>query len=180
MRVIGGQYRGRKFGVAPGFRGRPTTDFAKEGLFNMLTHRVDLQGANVLDLFSGAGGISLEFASRGADFVTSIERGGPGCKTLKSNFEMVNYTTFHVIRGDAFSFLKNAKGQYDVIFCDPPFDIDQMAKLPQLILSSGLLTPDGLLIMEHGEKTHFEKENGFEESRKYGHVNFSFFTLGES
>ncbi len=180
MRVIGGKFKGRKFGVAPGFKGRPTTDFGKEGLFNILNHRVYLQGANVLDLFSGAGGISLEFASRGAAFVTSIERGGPGCKTLKSNFEMVDYSTFHVIRGDVFSFLKNAKGQYDVIFADPPFDLEQMSKLPQMILSSGLLTPDGLLIIEHGGETNFEKEAGFEESRKYGHVNFSFFTLGES
>ncbi|MDG1262228.1 MAG: 16S rRNA (guanine(966)-N(2))-methyltransferase RsmD [Flavobacteriales bacterium] len=179
MRIIGGKHKGRKFAVAPGFRGRPTTDFGKEGLFNILNHRVYLQGATVLDLFSGAGGISLEFASRGASQITSIERGGPGVKTLKSNYEILGYDSFQVIRGDALSFVKKAVGSYDIIFADPPYELPEMGKLPSMILTSGLLAEGGLVIVEHGEETDFSEVEGFEETRKYGHVNFSFFTLDE-
>ena len=159
------------------FKGRPTTDFAREGLFNLLRSRIELDGARVLDLFAGTGVVGMECASRGAATITAIEKQRNACSYIKSCFEELGYERAKVTKMNVFKFLEGVGERYDLVFADPPYDLKNLAKIPESVNTSGVLTMDGLLVLEHGGSSNFNGTPGFVEMRKYGHVHFSFFTF---
>jgi len=177
MRVICGIYKRRRFDVPRTFKARPTTDFAKENLFNVLTNYLDFEdGITALDLFAGTGSISIELVSRGCDRVISVEKEPAHhsfiCKIMKE----VQTDKCLPVRGDAFKFIKSGNGQqFDLIFADPPYDLEELDTIPELIFQNRLLKEGGLLVLEHGKDRHFEEHPHFTERRVYGSVNFSLF-----
>lgn len=183
MRIIGGKYKRRRFDVPKSFNARPTTDFAKENLFNVLQHYIDLEGITALDLFSGTGSISIELLSRGASRVVALEQRREHATFIHSVAkELGEEKHLQILQADVFRFIRGAKSQsslYDFIFADPPYKLSEIAVLPELILSSGLLKPDGLLVVEHPQQYDFSSLPHFAERRVYGSVNFSLFFLGE-
>lgn len=183
MRIIGGKYKRRRFDVPKSFNARPTTDFAKENLFNVLQHYIDFEGITALDLFSGTGSISVELLSRGASRVVALEQRREHATFIHSVAkELGEEKQLQVLQADVFRFLRGAKSQsslYDFIFADPPYKLSEIAVLPELILSSGLLKLDGLLVVEHPQQYDFSSLPHFAERRVYGSVNFSLFFLGE-
>lgn len=180
MRIISGSCKGRRIDPPGNFRARPTTDFAKENLFNVLNNRFDLEELSVLDLFSGTGSISYEFASRGAQSVVSVEMDGVHQRFIRESAEKLGLMQIRSVRMNAFTYLKTAKGQqYDIIFADPPYDLPGIEALPDLVLRSGLLKPGGWFIFEHSRQKDFSDHSRFYDKRSYGSVNFSIFTEGE-
>jgi 16S rRNA (guanine(966)-N(2))-methyltransferase RsmD len=177
MRIIGGKFKGRRFTPPSNFSGRPTTDFAREALFNLLRSRVDLDGCAVLDLFAGTGAMSFEFISRGATSITAVEQEASACRFIKSVFDVLDFKKAFVLRDDVFKFLVRNQGKYDVVVADPPFDLEQVASLPDRIQKAELLNPGGLFVLEHGPEHKFDSHVGFQESRRYGSVHFSFFNF---
>jgi 16S rRNA (guanine966-N2)-methyltransferase len=175
MRIVGGLYKGRVFNPGKSFRARPTTDMAKEGLFNVLSNRIDFENIKVLDLFSGTGSIGYEFLSRGCADLTMIELDFKHVQFIKSVINELNEKA-KVYRTDVFRYLEdNRDGGYDIVFADPPFDHPRLGELPLLALKGNLLKPDATLIVEHPSNYNFVGSQGFKEVRKYGKVNFSFF-----
>lgn len=179
MRIVGGQYRGRHFSPDKSFNARPTTDLAKEGLFNILNNRIDFETTTVLDLFSGTGSIGYEFLSRGCTKLTMIELDFKHVQFIKKVLKELDEKA-RVYRTDVFRFVPHEKSKYDLIFADPPFDHPRLGEIPQLVLDNDLLTENGMLIVEHPGTFNFSKVDGFYEIRKYGKVNFSFFTHKKS
>jgi 16S rRNA (guanine966-N2)-methyltransferase len=176
MRVISGIYKHRHFEIPRTFKARPTTDFAKESLFNVLANHIDFEDSiTALDLFSGTGSISLELLSRGCDRVVSVEKDGMHhsfiCKVMKE----IKTDKCVPLRGDVFRFIKACHEQYDFIFADPPYALAELSQLPDLIFGRELLKPNGIFVLEHGKKDNFESHPHFFEHREYGSVNFSFF-----
>lgn len=174
MRIIGGKHKGRAIKTPRDLPVRPTTDFAKEALFNILNNRLDFEDLRVLDLFSGTGNISLEFASRGASAVEAVDKNFRCAAFLKSEANTLSLPV-HTIKEDVFRFLSHCSAQYDLIFADPPYDLPGIEKIPQLVFEKSLLKEGGMLIVEHGPGTKLHEEPQFAEHRKYGNVNFSFF-----
>lgn len=174
MRIIGGRHRGRVLRVPPGLPVRPTTDFAKEGLFNILNNRVDLENCVVLDLFTGTGHIALEFASRGATPVTAVDENFRCVAFVREAAQKLDLG-IKTVKDDVFHFLKNTSAKYNVIFADPPYDLPNIQEIHQLVYERDLLAPRGLLIIEHGSRTNLESLRLFSNHRKYGNVHFSFF-----
>lgn len=175
MRIISGKYKGRKIILPLNLKARPTTDFAKEGLFNILSHRIDLKGLTVLDLFSGTGFLSYEFASREASLVIAVELNPTNANFIRKTakkFQMPVYT----VEADAFRYIEKVKTQFDIIFCDPPYDMNGIERLPKMIFEHDLLNNDGLLIIEHSKKNVFTNNVHFLHQRSYGKVQFSFFS----
>ena len=175
MRIISGKYKGRVIKVPTNFRARPTTDFAKENLFNILSHSFGLEGISVLDLFSGTGSIAFEFVSRGAASVTAVEKNFQHSRHLKQTAEKLDIANIQIIKSDAFLFLAKVKKSYDLIFADPPYNMEHIDSLPSKIFNSNLLASDGLFILEHSKDYQFSENPFFNEQRTYGSVNFSFF-----
>lgn len=175
MRIIRGKYGKRRFDVPHNITARPTTDFAKENIFNVIENIEDIEGKNVLDLFAGTGAISLEFLSRGASSVTSVEMAATQANFIRSVKEKLGDSALRIIRGDVFKFIASAKRPYDIIFADPPYDHPRFAEIPELILNSGVSSPGCLVIVEHNAKHDFSSIPGFEQHRVYGSVNFSIF-----
>ncbi len=175
MRVITGKYKGRHFDVPRTFKARPTTDFAKESLFNVLTGYLDLDGARALDLFAGTGSITLELLSRGCSRVVSVEKDPLHYRFITSFLEKLGDQAALPVRGDVFKFLTTLHEQFDFIFADPPYTLPNIADLPDLVLDRDLLLPDGLFVLEHGKANNFEQHPRFVNHRSYGSVNFSFF-----
>ena len=183
MRIVGGKYGRRRFDTPSNFRGRPTTDLAKEGLFNILAHRIDIEGIRVLDLFSGTGSVGFEFLSRGASAVLAVERNQHHVAFIRKVEETLQDPHHQVIMKDVLRFIREHthdgdgryEGGYDVVFADPPYQMPELPLLPDMILRSQLLAPDGLLIMEHPREVSFEEHPRFEEVRSYGSVHYSFF-----
>ena len=175
MRIIGGKYKGRRI-VPPGnLKARPTTDFAREGLFNILNNRVDFETINVLDLFSGTGSISYEFASRGAVSVHLVEKDPrhiSGIKRIIKDLDIENIRTIHI---DVRAYLKTCSVKYDIVFADPPYDLKWLKELPDLVTQTGVIYEDGFFILEHPKGLSFTGHKLFFEHRNYGGVNFSFF-----
>ena len=153
---------------------RPTTDFAKESLFNLLTNRMDMEGADVLDLFAGTGSISLECVSRGAREVTAVELAHTQQNFIIATSKSLGINNLHLIRGDVFRYLKACSIRYDLIFADPPYALDELPTLPSLIVPA-LLKPGGLFVLEHGDQYDFSGHPHFLDLRTYGSVHFSFF-----
>ena len=176
MRIIGGKLRGLRFTPPSSLPVRPTTDMAKEALFNILNNQIDFDGLKVLDLFSGTGNISMEFASRGAEEVISVDSAISCIKYLKElakQNKIDNITTF---KADVFTFLKEETDSFDLIFADPPYDMPQIPQIAEHVFEKGLLKPDGLLIIEHPSTKKLDNHPNFIEQRKYGYSSFSFFS----
>lgn len=153
---------------------RPTTDFAKESLFNLLVNKMDIDGADVLDLFAGTGSIGIECVSRGAREVTAVELAHTQQNFIISTCKSLAIHNLHLIRGDVFRYLKSCSIRYDLIFADPPYALDELPTLPDLIVPE-LLKPGGLFVLEHGDQHDFSSHPHFLELRTYGSVHFSFF-----
>jgi len=178
MRIISGKYRKETINPPANFRARPTTDMAKESLFNILENNIDIESSKVLDLFSGTGSITYEFASRGCLDVTSIELNFVHYSFIKETISELKFNNeVKIFRSDAFKFLMHTDQQFDLIFADPPYNLINLTTIPGIVFSRGLLKPDGILILEHSVANQFENEPGFYQHKKYGSVNFSFFKL---
>ena len=181
MRITGGEWRGRRLKPMKSFKVRPTTDFAREGLFNLLRSRVELEGARVLDLFAGTGMVGVECASRGAASVLAVEKQRQACNYINTCYDTLGFTESSVINASVFSILETASvrmgGKFDLVFADPPYDLKNLKEIPSKVRESGVLAADGLFVLEHGGDLAFNSEEGFLEMRKYGHVHFSFFTF---
>ena len=176
MRIVGGKYKGRIFTPGKKFSARPTTDLAKEALFNILANRYDFSDMKILDLFAGTGSIGYEFISRGAGEVTFVEKNFNHVRYIKDVLEKLEITNAKVIREDVFRFLKDCPYRFDIVFSDPPFDAPFINDIPKSVFESGILHEKGLLILEHPKNADFSKSAFFSENRNYGKVNFSFFT----
>ena len=176
MRIIGGKYKGKSIIVPRGLPVRPTTDFAKESLFNILNNCIDFEEIKLLELFSGTGNIGYEFASRGCPQITFVDLNFDCIQFIKkTNKELGLYNK--VIRSDVFRFIKSNNEKYNFIFADPPYDHDRIKDIPKLIFSKGMLENEGTLVIEHDKYTDFSDYNYFKNVRKYGRVMFSFFNF---
>ena len=177
MRIISGSHKGRTFRVPTGFPSRPTTDYAKEGLFNMLSNSYEFQDMKILDLCSGTGNISFEFLSIGAAHVTAVDEHGKACNWLHKNAQQLQFQTqLNVVNSDCLHFLERTNQLFDIIFADPPFDLKIHASLVSLVFQRSILQQEGLLVVEHGKNTSLHSEMHFQNMRNFGNVNFSFFT----
>ncbi|HCC86932.1 MAG TPA: 16S rRNA (guanine(966)-N(2))-methyltransferase RsmD [Prevotella sp.] len=175
MRIITGKYKGRHFDIPRTFKARPTTDFAKENIFNVLNGYLDFDGSSSLDLFAGTGSISLEMLSRGCAPVISVEADREHSAFIDKCMKKIGTSDNILIRGDVFRFLKKCHETFDFIFADPPYALDNLASIPSLIFENELLKPDGIFVLEHGKNYDFSEEPHFVEHRSYGSVNFSLF-----
>ena len=175
MRIIGGRYGGRRISPPAGLKARPTTDFAREGLFNVLNNRIDFESVTILDLFSGTGSIGFEFASRGAIEVHLIEQDHRHINGIKSIIREMGFTNIKTVHIDVKGYLKICTYRYDVVFADPPYDISWLKGIPDLVFQSGVMKEDGIFILEHPRRMRFDDHKSFYEHRSYGGVNFSFF-----
>jgi len=175
MRIIGGKYGGRQIIVDNKLKLRPTTDFAKEGLFNILSNRYDLDSFDVLDLFSGSGSISYEFASRGCQVVHAVEIDSRHAAFIRKTAKAFGFNQIRVIRDDVFHFLTICKQQYNIVFADPPYDMPDVEKIPDLFFQHQILKQDGIFLLEHSRRSNFSESEHIIEQRRYGNVYFSFF-----
>ena len=174
MRIVGGKLKGLQFHAPAKLPVRPTTDMAKEALFNILLNSYDFDECSVLDLFTGTGNISIEFASREVGNITSVDK-HPGCvawlKTVKDKHQLA----IDIRKADAFKFLEQTSEKYDIIFADPPYDLPNIPLLPQLVAKHQLLKENGVLVVEHPSMLKLDQQPGYVETRKYGYSSFSFF-----
>lgn len=175
MRIIRGKYGRRRFDPPKNITARPTTDFARENIFNVIENIEDIEGSSVLDLFAGTGAIAFEFLSREASEVTAVEMASTQVNFIRSVKERLGDETLRIIRGDVFKFISGTMKSYDIIFADPPYDHPRFEEIPSLILNSHLVHPGSLFIMEHSGTRDFSSLPGFFERREYGSVNFSLF-----
>ncbi len=176
MRVISGILKARRFSVPKNFPSRPTTDFAKEGLFNMLAHQMSLYDLEILDLCSGTGNISFEFLSREAGNVTAVDSNDRCVAFIrKTAAEFGISKNLQTIRADIQQFVGRTERHYDLIFADPPYKYEGYITLVQKIIDRELLNENGTLIVEHGKETNLSALGGYQFTRNYGNVHFSFF-----
>ncbi|MCD4773171.1 MAG: 16S rRNA (guanine(966)-N(2))-methyltransferase RsmD [Bacteroidales bacterium] len=175
MRIISGSHKSRRINPPKNLPVRPTTDLAKESLFNILTSYYDIENLDILDLFSGTGNISFEFASRNANEVTAVEINFKCARFIKSTAIQLDFKNIRVIKRDVFDFLQKTDKTFDFIFADPPYDLDGIEKIPQLVFCNNLLNKDGWLIVEHSKETKLDDHPNFLQNRKYSKVNFSIF-----
>lgn len=177
MRIIRGIYKARRFSPPKNFPSRPTTDYAKEGLFNVLEHRLDLVNLEILDLCAGTGNISLEFLSREAGNVTAVDR-HPLCIRFiyKISKEIGTGSEFQIAQNEVIQFIGKTKSTYDLIFADPPYDAPIHHELAAKVFERQLLNEGGLMIIEHGRQTDLSALPHFQDARNFGNVYFSFFT----
>ncbi|MCF0197856.1 MAG: RsmD family RNA methyltransferase [Bacteroidaceae bacterium] len=180
MRVITGKYKGRHFEVPRTFKARPTTDFAKENLFNVLMGYIDFdEDTTALDLFSGTGSITLELLSRGCGHVVSVEKDPLHFSFITGFLDKLGERNGFPVRADVFKYLAKLQEQYDFIFADPPYTLPNIAEIPDIILDRKLLRDGGLLVLEHGKANDFSGHPCLVDHREYGSVNFSFFQPAE-
>lgn len=177
MRIIRGKYGRRRFDVPRNITARPTTDFARENLFNVLENNFDLDEKTALDLFAGTGAISFEFLSRGCREVTAVEQAPVQAQFIKTVKEKLGDETLRVIKGDVFKFIPTCHRSFDFIFADPPYDHPRFEEIPEMVLSSAMVAPGTVFIMEHSKSRDFTSLPGFTRQLVYGSVNFSIFTV---
>ena len=176
MRIISGSHRGRQIFPDKNFSARPTTDFAKENLFNVLTNYLDIEGIKVLDLFSGTGSISYEFASREASEIIAIELNYKHYAFIKRMAGELGFKQMKIYKTDVFIACKKLKGQkFDIVFADPPYNLERINDIPAAIFDNELLADDGIAVIEHPASADFSTCPRFAEHRSYGSVNFSIF-----
>jgi len=175
MRIVGGDLSGRKIPNPKRFDARPTTDVAKESLFNILNNDYYFDEINVLDLFAGSGSISFEFASRGTESITSVEKNPIHAKFIEQTAEFFQIESIIVLNSDAFKFLELTSTKYDVVFADPPYDLENVEKIPDILFEKELLKKDGVFILEHSKRYSFKNHSHFKKEKKYGKVHFTFF-----
>lgn len=175
MRIVSGKYKGRRLEVPKNFKARPTTDFAKENLFNILNNSIDWEEVRALDLFGGTGGISFELVSRGCPSVICVEKHAPHYNFIEKTKELLNAEELKIVKADVFRYLKACKDKFDFIFADPPYDLPALATIPKIVIQQGLLNDGGTFIMEHSKDYSFDDLPMFVEKRIYGSVNFSIF-----
>lgn len=175
MRIICGKYGKRRFSIPKDFRARPTTDFAKENIFNVLENFVNWETVDALDLFSGTGSIGFELLSRGCKRVVAVEKNATHYAFIKKVSTQLNDANYFPVRGDVFTYIKNVSEQFDLIFADPPYDLSEIEQIPELIFQSALLKNDGLFILEHSDNYAFSDHPFFLQHRVYGSVNFTVF-----
>ena len=175
MRIVSGKYKGRAINPPRNLRARPTTDFAKENLFNVLGNLVDFEQCDVLDLFAGTGSISYEFASRGARSVISVEINPVHYNFIRQTAAQLGIGNLYPVKANAFLYLKSCTKQFDVIFSDAPYDLEGSEQVVKLVLAGNLLRPEGIFIFEHSKKMDFSACEEFWQLRSYGSVQFSFF-----
>lgn len=179
MRIISGSHKSRQIHAPKNLPVRPTTDIAKEAIFNVLVNHFDLESAFVLDLFAGTGNISYEFASRGAAGITSVDKNLYCVDFIRKTASDLGFGALLAFRADAFRYLANTEGTYDIIFCDPPFDMQEIKAIPRLVFEHQRLKPAGWLIVEHSGEHDLSKLPHLYQLRKYGKVNFSIFKESE-
>lgn len=180
MRIISGKLSRFRFNPPKGFDSRPTTNFAKEGLFNILHHQFEIKGLKILDLYCGTGNITFEFASRDAS-VTAVDKNYKCTSFIKQTANKCKVEDqVTTIRSDVFKFLKENTTKFDVVFADPPFDFEKYEELVEAVATSKSLAGDNLFVLEHSKRVNLSHLDGFQESRKYGGVTFSFFKFNES
>lgn len=177
MRIIRGSHRGRKITAPASLPVRPTTDLAKESLFNILENNIYFEDVRVLDLYAGTGSISYEFASRGAPLVIAVDINPRCVKFIAETAGKLEFSQLKPIRSSSLGYLRQSAGKFDLIFADPPFDLEGIREIADLVFERQLLNPDGWLIIEHSQQHDFSAHPNFFERRKYGKVNFSFFNL---
>ena len=177
VRITGGNFRGRLIEPPSGYKARPTTDFAREGLMNILNNRYDFSELSLLDLFGGTGAISFEFASRGTRDIDIVETERRNCEFISKTIRSFGFESAKVHRLDVRDWLKICHKQYDIIFADPPYALRWLPELPERVMASGAVNLTTLFILEHPGTYDFSGEKYFRENRKYGNVNFSFFGL---
>jgi len=178
MRIISGKYKGKTIPAPKSIEARPTTDYAKTALFNILEHRLDFEELEVLDLFSGTGSIGFEFLSRGAKSVIAVDQHHMAANFANEFAGTLGYEKqYKAYRNECLRALKQVNKTFDIVFCDPPYSFPKHDKLVQSIIENNLVKPGGLLIVEHGSKTSLETQPFFTEVRKYGNVLFSFFEI---
>lgn len=180
MRIISGIYGRRRFDVPSSFSARPTTDFAKENLFNVINNLTDLEGADALDLFAGTGSISFELLSRECKSVTAVEKNNAHAAFIAKVAKELKTESLRLIRGDVFRYLHTAPAQsFDFIFADPPYALKELPEVPLLVFERNLLRDGGIFVMEHPRANDFSHLPYFNQHRVYGSVNFSIFIKEE-
>lgn len=177
MRIISGKLKGRRLNPPANLPVRPTTDMAREGLFNILNNYVDYEDCTVMDLFTGTGAVALEFLSRGVREVTAVDINNACTEYVKLEAQRLNLRNIHVVRTDVFDLLKRANRKFDIVFADPPYALQGLATLPDLIFEHQVLANDGIFILEHPREYSFEEHPHFWQHRNYGKVNFTFFAM---
>lgn len=175
MRIVSGKYRGRRFSPPSNFKARPTTDFAKENLFNILNNEIDWEETTALDLFGGTGSISFELASRECKHVTCVEKNPIHAAFIEKVKDQLKVTNLRIFKMDVFKYLEHNKDQFDLIFADPPYDMKNFEEVPRLVFEKNILKEDGIFIMEHSKDYDFSDYSLFVQKRTYGSVNFSIF-----
>lgn len=179
MRIIRGKYGRRRFDVPKNITARPTTDFARENIFNVLENLVDFEGLSALDLFAGTGAITFEFLSRECADVTAVEKSTTQYNFIRKVAQQLNVGNLTLVKGDALKFIETCVKKFDVIFADPPYDMPDFGLIPENVLSSQMLKPGTIFIIEHNKHHDFSSLPGFLEHRAYGSVNFSIFRIDE-
>ena len=175
MRIISGIYKSRRFDIPKNFKARPTTDFAKENIFNVVSNLIDLDDCDALDLFAGTGSISFELISRGCKQVVCVEKDFFHYEFIKKVQKELKAEALIPLKGDVFKFLADCVQQFDIIFADPPYALKELEKIPVMIIEKGLLKENGVFIMEHPKEYDFSNLPYFNQRRIYGSVNFSIF-----
>ncbi|MDE6061755.1 MAG: RsmD family RNA methyltransferase [Duncaniella sp.] len=179
MRIIRGKYGRRRFNVPTNITARPTTDFARENIFNVIENLVDIEGLKCLDLFAGTGAVSFELLSRGATSVTSVEKSPTQARFIEKVKHELDDRNLHLLRTDALRFIRDSSSTFDFVFADPPYDLEGFADIPEMVLNSNLLHPGSIFIIEHSKKHDFSNLPHFAQHRAYGSVNFSIFEIPE-
>ncbi|MDY5969509.1 MAG: 16S rRNA (guanine(966)-N(2))-methyltransferase RsmD [Bacteroidales bacterium] len=175
MRIIAGTLKGRRLNPPENLPVRPTTDMARESLFDILNNYVDYEECDVLDLFAGTGAVSMEFVSHGVKAVTAVDQNAACVDFIKRSAQLFKAENLHVVRSDVFALLKKAYMKFDIVFADPPYDLETLPELPNLVFEKELLKPEGIFILEHSKAHTFEDHPRFWQHRRYGKVNFTFF-----
>lgn len=175
MRIISGIHKGRSIHAPKNFTLRPTTDIAKEGLFNILNNEIDFDESSLLDLFAGIGSITFEFSSRGSEDIVSVERVAKHAEFIKKTSKELSCKNIHVVTNDVRDFLKIAHRSFDVIFADPPYDLPWIKEIPNFIFSSKVIQPETTVIIEHPAEVNYSEHPNYSHTRNYGKVHFSWF-----
>ena len=176
MRIIGGNLRGKVISPPQGYQARPTTDFAKEGLFNVLDNEYEFADLKILDLFAGTGSISFEFVSRGVGHVWCVEMNPSNAAFISSESRRLGIDNLTVVRHNVFEFLPLCRERFDIVFADPPYALEDLQSIPDKVFSEDIVFPGGYLILEHGDEHSFREHPYFVKEKHYGRVHFSFFS----